>query len=205
MVNLLTGAFRPQSGTVYVGETPLAALSREGYYARLAVVSCNTYLFNESVRDNFRLAGGERTEEEMYAALEKVNLAGFIRENGGLDRVITEDAANISGGQKQRLALAVNLAADRDIYIFDEATSNIDTESEAIIMANIRALAQTKEVIVISHRLANIVPSDRIYYMEAGEVKESGTHAQLLAQQGGYARLYAAQKRLEEGYTEVQA
>lgn len=205
VVNLLTGAFRPQSGTVYVGETPLAALSREGYYARLAVVSCNTYLFNESVRDNFRLAGGERTEEEMYAALEKVNLAGFIRENGGLDRVITEDAANISGGQKQRLALAVNLAADRDIYIFDEATSNIDTESEAIIMANIRALAQTKEVIVISHRLANIVPSDRIYYMEAGEVKESGTHAQLLAQQGGYARLYAAQKRLEEGYTEVQA
>jgi len=104
---------------------------------------------------------------------QKVNLADFIRTNGGLNKDITEDAANISGGQRQRLALAVALAADKDIYVFDEATSNIDVESEAIIMDNIRELGREKCVVVISHRLANIVPADHIYYMEKGEVRES--------------------------------
>ena len=205
VVNMLFGAFRPKSGRVTVGGKPIESLSRERYYAHLAVVSYNTYIFNETVRANFRLANRAATDEAIYAALEQVNLADFIREGGGLDKVITEDAANISGGQKQRLALAVNLVADKDIYVFDEATSNIDIESEAIILENIRALSRTKSVIVISHRLANVVPSDRIYYMEAGRVKESGTHAQLMARQGGYAKLYTAQKKLEEGYAEVQA
>ena len=141
----------------------------------------------------------------MMSALEKVNLADFIRENGGLDREITEDAANISGGQKQRLALAVNLVADKDIYIFDEATSNIDIESEAVIMQNIKSLSEKKNVVVISHRLENIVPADRIYYMESGEVRECGTHAELMDRHGGYAALYTAQKELENGYTEVEA
>ena len=204
VVNMLFGAFRPKSGRVTVGGKPIESLSRERYYAHLAVVSYNTYIFNETVRANFRLANRAATDEAIYAALEQVNLADFIREGGGLDKVITEDAANISGGQKQRLALAVNLVADKDIYVFDEATSNIDIESEAIILENIRALSRTKSVIVISHRLANVVPSDRIYYMEAGRVKESGTHAQLMARQGGYAKLYTAQKKLEEGYAEVQ-
>ena len=151
------------------------------------------------------LSNKSATDEEIYAALEKVNLAGFIRENGGLDKPITEDASNISGGQKQRLALAVNLIACKDIYIFDEATSNIDIDSEAVIMANIRELSKTKAVIVISHRLANVVPSDLIYYMEAGEVKESGTHLELMEKCGSYARLYTAQKELEKGYVEVKA
>jgi len=97
----------------------------------------------------------------------------------------------------------VSLVADKDIYIFDEATSNIDIESEAVIMENIRELSKTKSVIVISHRLANVVPADLIYYMEAGRLVESGTHAALMAQSGGYARLYATQKNLEEGYAEV--
>ena len=134
-----------------------------------------------------------------------MNLTSFIRENGGLDKVIIEDAANISGGQKQRLALAVNLVADKEIYIFDEATSNIDIESETIIMNNIKELSKKKSVIVISHRLANVVPSDNIYYMEEGKVMESGTHEQLMERKGGYAKLYLAQKELEEGYTEVRA
>lgn len=205
VVRMLSGAFRPTEGTVTVGGKPIESLSRESYYSQLAVVSYNTYIFNETVRENFRLAGKSVTDEEIYTALEKVNLADFIRENGGLDKVITEDAANISGGQKQRLALAVNLVANKAIYIFDEATSNIDMESEAIIMANIKALSKTKAVVVISHRLANVIPSDFIYYMESGEVKESGTHAELMEQSGGYAKLYTTQKALEEGYAEVRA
>ena len=201
VVNMLFGAFRPRTGVITVGGKALESLSRESYYSHLAVVSYNTYIFNETVRGNFVLARKDVTDREIYEALEKVNLADFIRENGGLDKVITEDASNISGGQKQRLALAVNLVANKDIYVFDEATSNIDIESETIIMHNIKALSQTKSVIVISHRLANVVPSDRIYYMESGEVKEQGTHSELMAAQCGYAKLYTAQKELEEGYS----
>ncbi|MBQ8372224.1 MAG: ABC transporter ATP-binding protein/permease [Clostridia bacterium] len=203
VVNMLFGAFRPRSGVVTVGGKALASLSRESYYSHLAVISYNTYIFNESVRENFMLTGKSVTDDEIYTALEKVNLLDFIRENGGLDKVITEDAANISGGQKQRLALAVSLVANKDIYVFDEATSNIDIESEAIIMANIKELSKSKAVIVISHRLANVVPSDNIYYMESGELKEYGAHDELMAKGGGYARLYTTQKSLEEGYAEV--
>ena len=203
VVNMLFGAFIPKSGAVTVGGKELESLSRERYYAHLAVVSYNTYIFNETVRANFMLTNKVVTDEEIYGALEKVNLADFIRENGGLDKVITEDAANISGGQKQRLALAVNLVAHKDIYVFDEATSNIDIESEAIIMANIKALSREKAVIVISHRLANVTPADLIYYMESGELKESGTHSELMERNSGYAKLYTTQKNLEEGYAEV--
>ena len=203
VVNMLFGAFRPKGGAVTVGGKELESLSRESYYSHLAVVSYNTYIFNETVRANFMLANKAVTDEEIYGALEKVNLADFIRENGGLDKVITEDAANISGGQKQRLALAVTLMAHKDIYVFDEATSNIDIESEAIIMANIKALSREKVVIVISHRLANVTPADLIYYMESGELKESGTHRELMERNSGYAKLYTTQKNLEEGYAEV--
>ena len=202
-VGLLYGALRPKSGKVTAGGKPLESLSREEYYSKLAVVSYNTYIFNTTVRENFRLAKGNVTDDEIFAALEKVNLADFIRENGGLDKEITEDGANISGGQKQRLALAVNLVADKSVYIFDEATSNIDIESEAVIMRNIKALSEKKSVIVISHRLENVVPSDRIYYMENGDIKEVGMHSELMASQGGYAVLYTAQKKLENGYAEV--
>ena len=202
-VGLLTGALRPGSGTVIAGGKPLESLSRAAYYSRVAVVSCNTYVFNTTVRENFRLAKKDVADDEIMSALEQVNLADFIRENGGLDKAVTEDGANISGGQKQRLALAVNLVADKDIYIFDEATSNIDIESESVIMRNIKALSGMKSVIVISHRLENVVPSDLIYYMDNGEVRESGTHAALMEQQGGYFARYTAQKALENGYTEV--
>lgn len=200
VVNMLVGAFRPKCGSITVGGVPLEELSRESYYAHLASVSYNTYIFNATVRENFRLANGQVCDERIYEALKAVNLDTFIRENGGLDKVITEDANNVSGGQKQRLALAVNLVADKDIYLFDEATSNIDVESEAIIMRNIKELSKTKSVIVISHRLANVVSADNIYYMEHGEVKECGSHADLTEKNGGYAKLYMTQKQLEEGY-----
>ena len=203
VVNLLIGAYRAKAGIVAVGGKPLESVTRESYYSHIASVSYNTYLFNDSVRANFELARRNVTDEEIWAALEKVNLAGFIQENGGLEKVITEDANNVSGGQKQRLALAVNLVADKDIYVFDEATSNIDIESEAIIMRNIKAMSAQKSVIVISHRLANVVPADNIYFMEEGKVKERGSHAELMSAQGGYAKLFHAQKELEEGYKDV--
>ncbi|MCX4313360.1 MAG: ABC transporter ATP-binding protein/permease [Clostridia bacterium] len=200
VVNMLVGAFRPKSGSVTVGGKPLESLSRDSYYSHLAVVGYNTYIFNQTVRENFLLANKNATDGQIYAALEKVNLSEFIKESGGLDKVIAEDANNISGGQKQRLALAVNLVADKDIYVFDEATSNIDVESETIIMKNIKALSANKSVIVISHRLANVVPADNIYFMENGEVKESGEHSVLMSGKQGYEKLFTAQKELEEGY-----
>lgn len=203
VVNMLVGAYRPKAGCVTVGGEVLENVTRESYYSHLASVSYNTYIFNDSVRANFELAKKNASDEEIWAALEAVNLADFIKENGGLDKVITEDANNVSGGQKQRLALAVNLVADKDIYVFDEATSNIDIESEAIIMDNIKAMSRDKSVIVISHRLANVVPADNIYYMEEGEIKEHGSHAQLMRLQGGYAKLFNTQKALEEGYKEI--
>lgn len=203
VVNMLVGAFRPQSGEVTVGGKQLEKLSRENWYSHLSAVSYNTYIFNESVRDNFKLAKESVTDDEIYSALEKVNLKEFIAENGGLDKVITEDANNISGGQKQRLALAVALVSDKDIYVFDEATSNIDIDSEGIIMKNIKAISENKSVIVISHRLANVVTSDNIYYMEDGEVRERGFHESLMSAKQGYARLYNAQKTLEMSYAEV--
>ena len=205
VVNMLVGAFRPQKGDVTVGGKQLEKLSRENWYSHLSAVSYNTYIFNESVRDNFKMAKENVSDEEIFAALEKVNLKEFIEENGGLDKVITEDANNISGGQKQRLALAIALVSDKDIYVFDEATSNIDIDSEAIIMKNIKAISEGKSVIVISHRLANVVPADNIYYMEDGEVKETGSHDELMAAKQGYARLYTAQKTLEQAYAEVVA
>lgn len=200
VINLLIGARRPQRGAVLLGGDDIACLSRESYYARLAAVSYNTYLFNDTVRKNFELAKRDVTDGEIYAALQKVNLADFVRENGGLDKVITEDAGNISGGQKQRLSLAVNLVADKDIYLFDEATSNIDVESEAIIMHNIKEMSKKKSVVVISHRLANVVPADKIYFMREGAVTESGSHAELIGRKGDYAKLFEAQKLLEDGY-----
>ncbi|MCD7708406.1 MAG: ATP-binding cassette domain-containing protein, partial [Clostridiales bacterium] len=150
--------------------------------------------------DNFRLAKPDVTEMEAWDALKKVNLSDFIKENGGLEKIITEDGNNISGGQKQRLALAVSLVADKDICIFDEATSNIDVDSEAIIMENIARMASEKNIIVISHRLANVVGADQIYYMEDGQIKESGTHDKLMKKNGGYAALFLEQKRLENSY-----
>ena len=205
VVNLLLGAYHPQQGSILVSNKPLETLNREAYYSHISVVSYNTYIFNETIRQNFMLAKADVTDEEIYNALKKVNLYDFIIGNGGLDKIITEDAANISGGQKQRLALAINLVANKDIYIFDEATSNIDIESEAIIMNNIKELSKEKSVIVISHRLANVIAADTIYYIEDGGIKEHGTHAELMNMHEGYAKLYTTQKNLEEGYTEVIA
>ena len=133
----------------------------------------------------------------MWVALERVNLADFLHGEKGLDTPLTERGGNLSGGQCQRLALARALLHDSPVYIFDEATSNIDVESENDIMAQIHTLAKRKTVILISHRLANVAGADRIYVMEHGSVAEQGAHGELLEQNGRYAELWNAQQSLE--------
>lgn len=203
VVNMLLGFIEPDKGVVRVGGKLIKEMICEDYYSHIAVISYNTYIFNDTVRGNFKLVNKDVSDEEIYEALKKVNMDSFVLENGGLDKVITEDATNISGGQKQRLALAINLVSEKDIYVFDEATSNIDVESENIIMSNIKHLSKEKSVILISHRLANVIWADCIYYMESGEIKEIGNHQMLMELAGGYAKLYTMQKKLEQGYMEV--
>ena len=205
VVGLITGALRAQSGVVFAGGKPLHSLDREKYYSQIAVVNYNTYIFNTTVIDNFRLVNPDVSEQQIWQALTKVNLHSFIMENGGLEKVINEDGGNISGGQKQRLALAVNLVSDKNIYVFDEATSNIDSDSEKIIIDNITELAETKTVILISHRLANVVKADRIYCLRDGRIDEEGTHLELMHKDGEYGKLFRTQKKLEEGYLSEDA
>lgn len=200
IVNLISGLLRPQSGEITVGGKKLESLSRENWYQTLGIVSYDTYLFNESILSNFKLAKQNATDEEIYSALKKVNLYDFVKEEGGLDKIINEDSGNISGGQRQRLCLAIALVADKKVYIFDEATSNIDVDSEKIIMDNVHELAKEKNVIVISHRLENVVRADKIYYLEEGQIQEEGTHEDLMKKESGYQKLYFAQKELESGY-----
>ena len=200
VANMIMGALTPQQGSINVGNNNLYELSRASYYSQLSVVSYNTYIFNDSVCNNFLLANPQCTEQQMYDALKQVNMYDVVEQKGGLDYVISEDANNLSGGQKQRLALAINLVANKQIYLLDEATSNIDVESEAIIMNAVRKMSKTKNIIVISHRLENVVDADNIYYMDNGTVAEQGTHMQLMDKKGGYYNLYTTQKQLENGY-----
>lgn len=203
IVSLLMGALSANSGNITVGEKAINSLSREDFYSHLAIVSYNTYIFNDTIRNNFKLANQNVTEEQIWNSLEKVNLKKFVEESGGLDKPILEDANNISGGQKQRLALAVNLVSNKDIFAFDEATSNIDIESEAIIMKNIAELKKKSTIIIISHRLENVVNADKIYVLDKGNIVQTGHHKDLVKQEGSeYATLYLRQKALEEGYKE---
>ena len=134
---------------------------------------------------------------EMEAVLERVNLLGFLKTREGLETQLAERASNLSGGQCQRLAIARALLADAPVYIFDEAASNIDVESEELIMGVIRELARIKTVILISHRLANVVEADNIYLVSQGQICERGTHGELMRQNGAYRRLYESQMELE--------
>ena len=167
--------------------------------ANITYVSHQSYLFRGTVRENLCMGRPKASEEELWQALKKVRLADFLKEQQGLDTPVQEKGSNFSGGQCQRLALARALLHDSPVYIFDEATSNIDVESENDIMALIRELAASgeKTIVLISHRLANVVEADRIYVMDAGTVAEQGTQEELLAQNGIYARLWNAQQSLE--------
>ena len=186
------------------GRVLVDEVGRNSYYKKVALISYNTHIFNNSIRDNFILSNKNVTDEEIFKALKDVNLFDFVVEIGGLDYVIMEGSENISGGQRQRLAIAINLVTDKSLYIFDEATSNIDVESEEIIMNNILRLSETKIIILISHRLHNVINSNQILLLENGVVSETGIHDNLLKGNGGYARLFNEQFKLENGYKEVR-
>ena len=194
---LLTGRNRGYTGSITVGGVELSRLDEAGLLENVTYISHQSYLFKGTVEENLRLARPNATEEELWQALEQVNLAAFLRREQGLSTQLLEGASNLSGGQRQRLALARGLLRRSPVYLFDEATSNIDVESENDIMAVIRQLAKERTVLLISHRLANVVDAQQIYVLEHGAVAERGTHQQLLEQGGLYRRLWDAQYALE--------
>lgn len=200
IASLLMGEQTDFEGKILLGGHPLHDISSIVRYKKITRINHNSYLFAGTVRDNLQMGNPTASEAELNEALKKVKLYDFINESGGLSMQLTENADNLSGGQKQRLALARAILHDSDIYIFDEATSNIDVESEELIMKNVRQMAKEKTIILISHRLANIVEADEIFMMENGSIIENGTHEELLQiKNGNYKRLYESQKELE-GY-----
>lgn len=184
-------------GSVKIGGTELSEISEESLMRNVTYVGHNSCLFKGTVRDNLLMGKPDADDNTLWEILEKTNLADFLHSENGLDTVLSENAANLSGGQRQRLALARALLHDSPIYIFDEATSNIDADSENEIISKIMSLAETKTVILISHRLANCVGANTICAMENGTVIERGTHEELLGMGGLYAELWNAQQRLE--------
>ena len=195
---ILSGARTGYTGSVTLGGVPVQMLREENRLRTLTVVPHNAAIFKGTVGSNLRMAAPAADDAALWAALEEVNLAAFCRSQQGLDTPLHEGGSNLSGGQRQRLAMARALLHDSPIYLFDEATSNVDAESENDIMAAIRKLAGKKTVILISHRLANVVDSDCIYVMDGGRIAEQGKHEALLAAGGVYSRLYNAQKQLED-------
>lgn len=195
---ILSGVRAGYTGSVRFGDAELKDASAESLRALVTVVSSGSYLFAGTVRDCLREGKDMASDEQMQEVLEKVALWDFIKAQGDLDFELKERGENLSGGQRQRLALARALLKNSPIYIFDEATSNIDVESEAAIMDAIRDMKGKHTILLISHRLANVVGSDVIAYLEHGKLKEIGSHPALMAQNGGYAALYHAQEALEQ-------
>ena len=198
LASILMGRNRGYTGKVTVGGVPLSSIQEESLLRNITYISHQSYLFKGTVRDNLLMGKPAASDEELWAVLSRVNLAAFLKAEQGLDTRLLEKASNLSGGQCQRLALARALLHDSPFYIFDEATSNIDVESENDIMREIHELAKSKTVILVSHRLANVVGADHIYVLDHGTVAESGSHEELLSRHGLYERLWTAQQTLEQ-------
>ena len=198
IAGLLSKKNRGFNGEITIDGIPIEDIKEESLMMNVVLVRHNSYLFKGTVKENLLMGKPGATDEEMEDALRKVNLLGFLNEQEGLDTKLLERASNLSGGQQQRLAIARALLMDAPVYIFDEATSNIDLESEELIMSVIKEIAKTKTVILISHRLANVVDSDRIYFVKDGLIKETGTHSELMENDMEYASLYRSQKALED-------
>lgn len=195
--DILMGRNKGYTGSVTVGGIELSKLKEESILQNITYISHQSYLFKGTVRDNLLMGCPSATDEKLWQVLDRVNLSDFLKNENGLDTKLNEKASNLSGGQCQRLALARALLHDSPVYIFDEATSNIDVESENDIMKEIHALAKTKTVILISHRLANVTASDNIYVMDKGCIVETGSHEELLEAGKTYTKLWNAQEELE--------
>lgn len=198
IAGILSSKNKNYLGDIFIQNLPLKEIREENLREHIILVRHNSYLFKGTIRQNLQMAKPEATDEEMNAVLKKVNLYNFLCEQNGLDTELLEKASNLSGGQAQRLVIARALLKNGDIYIFDEATSNIDVESEEMIMHVIHELAKSKTVILISHRLANVVDSSCIYFLKDGRIAEKGTHEELIQNDKDYAHLYNTQRDLEE-------
>ena len=202
IAGLLSAKNRGYTGEITIGSEKASGLNlsevdEADLMKHVVMVRHNSYLFKGTVEENLRMAKPDVSKEEMEAVLQKVNLLGFLQTQDGLQTKLQEKAGNLSGGQCQRLVIARALLKDAEVYIFDEATSNIDVESEELIMEVIHELAKKRTVLLISHRLANVVKSDRIYFLKDGKIKESGKHEELMQKNGAYRHLYESQMALE--------
>lgn len=200
---LLTGSEDGYTGDVLLGDVQVRDIDRAALARFATTVGTASFVFAGTVCGNLLMAKPDASDEELWQALDKAALGDYLRSQGGLDTHLEAQAANLSGGQRQRLALARALLAQSPVYIFDEATSNVDVESEEHIMAAITELARSRAVLVISHRLANVVEAQRIYVLESGRVVSDGTHEELLETCPRYRKLWETQRSLER-YGEVR-
>lgn len=197
IAGLLAGRLAGYEGHIRYGALELSDADPAAMAKHVTTVGVGAYLFAGTVRENLAMAKPEATDEEMWDALRAASLDGYLRTQDGLETKLTQDAQNLSGGQRQRLAFARAYLHGSALYIFDEATSNIDAESESVLLSSIYGIAASHPVLMIAHRLANVVDAKRIYVMDQGRVIESGTHEELLAAGGTYARMWASQQELE--------
>lgn len=203
IVSLIMKASSGYEGKIFVGGSEISDIEEGTLHRKITRITHDSHLFQGTLEENLRMGKEDADAAEMVEVLKQVDLYKTVMEKGGLAMTIEEKGANLSGGQKQRIALARAILHDSDIYIFDEATSNVDVESENSIMEVVHQLAKTKTVIMISHRLANIVEADKIIVMEKGSITEQGTHKELMEKQGYYSHLYVAQQELEK-YSESE-
>lgn len=197
IASLLMGRNTINSGNLMIGGRNITNLSETSLMKTLTYISHNSTFFKGTVRENLLLGNPNASDSDLWRVLDSCNLLAFLKNENGLDTQLLENAGNLSGGQKQRLALARAILHDSSVYIFDEATSNIDVESEEIILSQIEKMKSAKTIIMISHRLANVQNADCIYALEKGSIAEYGTHYQLLQKGGVYAKLWKTQSELE--------
>lgn len=198
IASLIMGRNTVLDGEVNIGGINVNEINEEKLLKNITYVGLGSVFFKGTVKENLLVANENATENELWSVLEDCNLADFFSGEKGLDTILTENAGNLSGGQRQRLALARALLHDSRVYIFDEATSNIDVESEEDILNEIKKLSKTKTIIMITHRLANVESADRIFCLESGMKKGEGNHEQLLDTCPEYRQLWNTQKELEE-------